>query len=157
MPREVRFSEKSLESVYYCLTRLVDASIAETHVCDSLRLSPETIMESRDTSAALLWAFVLALGLYVGSYFLAVRPGAAVWFTPSGLKTSTLPDYRGLPPRMFLPMHYLDRTFLRPKLWGPSRVWTVRGQNTQILTGGQLTNLTWNPTTGGAALSNVAR
>jgi len=105
----------------------------------------------------MLGTIVLALAVYVGSYFLAVRPGAAVWFTPTSVKTLTLPDYRGLPPRLFEPIHYLDRNFLRPNLWGPVRVWTVRGQNGLMVNGGPLTNLTGKVTTDGTVLSSATR
>lgn len=96
----------------------------------------------------LLGSVVLALVLYVGSYFLVVRPGASVWFTSNGMKILTLPSYRGLPPKVFAPMHYVDRTWLRPGVWGSGRVWVVRGQTGVVAVGSSPTNLTWKVTPG---------
>ena len=110
--------------------------------------------ETRDNDSpiwdlSLLGTVVLALVLYAGSYFLVVRPGASVWFTANGTKILTLPSYRGLPPQLFAPMHYLDRTWLRPKMWSYGRVWVVRGQTGVIAAGPSPTNLTWKAVPGG--------
>jgi hypothetical protein len=118
--------------------------------------------ESRDTDFPFwvlgpLGTVVLVLVIYIGCYFLAVRPGAAVWFAPTGMKTLTLPDYRGLPPRIFAPMHYVDRVFIRPQLWGPGRVWTVRNQNGLVINRATLTNRTWNVNPPGTVLPNRTR
>jgi hypothetical protein len=114
-------------------------------------------MEPRDSWAVILGTIVLALGMYVGSYFLAVRPGAAIWFAPTGKKVFTLPDYRGLPPGIFALMHYFDRNFIRPNLWGSGRVWTVVGQNGVMVNGTSVTNFTWKVTSAGPALSNATK
>jgi hypothetical protein len=114
-------------------------------------------MESRDTWVVIVGTIVLALGVYVGSYFLAVRPRAAIWFTPTGRGVLTLPDYRGLPPRLFAPMHYFDRTYIRPNLWGSVRVWAVQGRDGLLFNRGKLTNLTSNVSTSGGGWSNAPR
>ena len=94
---------------------------------------------------------VLALGMYIGAYFLAVRPGGSVWFTPTGRTLYTLPGYGGLPPRLFAPIHYLDRVLIRPKYWGPGRVWSLNNQAPVFVIQTAPTNLTGNPMTGAAS------
>jgi len=73
---------------------------------------------------------VALVALYVGGYFLLVRPAGP--YTKSGviysrspvvqggkvvLMVETCPDYRGVPEKLFRPMHYLDSHYLRPNLW----------------------------------------
>ncbi len=106
--------------------------------------------ESNWWDLGLLGTVMLALSIYVGSYFLVVRPGASIWFAPSGRKLVMLPSYHGLPPQVFSPIHFVDRTILRPNLWNPARVWVVRGQKGVIAVGTSRTNLTWKMTRGGA-------
>ena len=82
--------------------------------------------------------FVLPLAalllLYVGLYFLTVRPAVvAALFTPGGTLIVNKPDYHGLPPELFAPLNHLDRKFLRPAMWNRVRVWDTR-------TGQPLTN-----------------
>lgn len=98
--------------------------------------------EPRATDS-LFWVIaliIIAMTTYIGSYFVLVRPGASVWFAPTGTKVLTRPDYRGLPPQIFAPMHYVDRSFVRPQLWGSGRPGLVRQQN------GGVTNTTTLPT-----------
>ena len=82
-------------------------------------------MESRDSWGVIVGTIVLALGMYVGSYFRAVRPAPTVLFSAAGRKTLTLPDYCALARRIFAPMHYFDRTFIDPNLWGSGRAQTT--------------------------------
>lgn len=74
-----------------------------------------------------LGPIAVVLLLYLASYFLVVHPGVSVWFAPTGKKILTLPDYRGLPPKLFAPAHYLDRNLLRPRFWGSAgRSWALQ-------------------------------
>lgn len=113
--------------------------------------SLKPVLDSHDSRGLGIGAFVLALGMYIVAYYLAVRPGGAVWFTSTGRKIYTLPSYGGLSPSLFAPIHYLDRTVIRPKYWGPSRVWTLTSQTP--VTGNQttFTNITGNVITGTAS------
>jgi hypothetical protein len=79
-----------------------------------------------------LWLAILVFGavvLYLMLYFLSVRPrlaGLFVSFSPSGRAAYYLPDYHGMPPKIFAPMYELDRTFLRKNLWRFSgQVWSL--------------------------------
>lgn len=84
------------------------------------------------------WIVVIFLAvplLYVGSYFIAVRPAViTVRFSPNGALIVSQPDYHGLPPAIFAPLNQLDRTFLRPRTWNLVRVWNIKQPN------GPLTN-----------------
>lgn len=86
--------------------------------------------DGRSTVDPVLWflaPIAVVLLLYLASYFLVVRPGVSVWFAPTGKKILSLPDYRGLPAKLFAPVHYLDRNLLRPRLWGSSgRSWSLQ-------------------------------
>lgn len=79
-----------------------------------------------DSGIWMLGLVVAAIVAYVSLYFVIVRPGATAWFAPTGVKTFTMPDYRGLSPTIFAPVHYVDRAFLRPRLWGKIRVWSAQ-------------------------------
>src|SRR5579864_7083793 len=85
------------------------------------------------------WIVVIFLAvplLYVGSYFIAVRPGVTtVRFSPNGTVVLVQPDYHGLPPGIFAPLNQLDRTFLRPRLWSLVRVWSIKQPNGPLTNG----------------------
>ena len=80
----------------------------------------------------LIGPIAIAAAMYVGSYFLLVRPGRSVWFVPDGTRLLTSPDYRGLPPQIFEPIHYVDRSFVRPQLWGKGSPGPFQQQNPGI-------------------------
>jgi hypothetical protein len=56
----------------------------------------------------------LILTLYALAYFALARRGATVSFAG---QWASLPDYRGVPESIFLPLHHWDRTVLRPQFW----------------------------------------
>ena len=60
--------------------------------------------------------------LYVGSYFFLVRQGPTMSWPVliNGKRVVALdvsPDYRGLPARLFEPLHEFDRQHFRPGRW----------------------------------------
>jgi hypothetical protein len=90
------------------------------------RVSRTPVMKKRHAIVAVL---VLA-AVYVGGYFLLVRPAGP--YTTNGVITiktpvvqggkmvtlmETCPDYRGVPERLFRPLHYLDTKCFRSSLW----------------------------------------
>jgi hypothetical protein len=78
---------------------------------------PDEIKDS-DLLICALGPLFVALGLYVSAYFLLVQPKSkTASFSPTGITVTVRPDYRGVPPGIFGPMNYLDRTLLRPRLW----------------------------------------
>ena len=84
--------------------------------------------EDREAGDFFLWAlgfFMAVMIAYVVTYFALARPAARIWFAPSGRFIYSSPTYRGLPKGLFEPIHYVDRAFLRPKLWGKVQVWTI--------------------------------
>ena len=81
----------------------------------------------------LLAAVTLVLIVYVSAYILLVRPGARIWFAPTGKTIVVLADYHGVPGQIFAPIHYLDRNLIRPQFWGGAgRTWTVQKQTAAI-------------------------
>jgi len=56
------------------------------------------------------------MALYVGSYFYLVRPMAVVG-NPRNDHFVAAPGYGGVPSVLFIPIHWFDRTALRPGLW----------------------------------------
>jgi hypothetical protein len=54
--------------------------------------------------------------LYVGSYFYFVRPQAAIR-DPATNEFRAIPDYGSVPSFLFTPVHWFDRSVLRPNLW----------------------------------------
>jgi hypothetical protein len=99
---------------------------------------------SNDTSQDADWVpwivvvFLAVPLLYVGSYFLTVRPAVlTVRFSPNGALIVSQPDYHGLPAGIFAPLNQLDRTFLRPQMWNLVRVWSIKNQMGRSQTGCQ--------------------
>lgn len=66
--------------------------------------------------------------LYVAVYFVVARRAvtrtvARGWASSANATVFTpQPDYRGLPARIFEPIHQLDRRFVRRKTWASWRV-----------------------------------
>jgi len=58
------------------------------------------------------------LAAYVGMYFATVKN---LFVSGVGWATCS-PYYRGIPPIVFAPIHYLDRTWLRPSRWSYSLI-----------------------------------
>jgi len=66
------------------------------------------------TAIALAFCVAMTFPFYVAAYFALARPG--VTFQVAG-RWAASAEYRGVPEIMFRPVHHLDRTFFRPRLW----------------------------------------
>ena len=56
--------------------------------------------------------------VYISSYFLLVDSKVTLGSLRDGATWTDLPCYKGgIPEELFYPMHYLDKTYLRPKKW----------------------------------------
>ncbi len=73
-----------------------------------------------------LAAVLAPLIIYIGAYFILARPavsGVVYSRTPvvqAGqvvLSVETYPDYRGVPEKLFRPLHYLDSHYIRSNHW----------------------------------------
>lgn len=83
-------------------------------------------MRARNTTSLdfILLLIGAMLIFYVTAYFLMVRRVVArnVRLSSANTVYSPQPNFRGLPPGLFQPIHEVDRRILRPKTWASWRV-----------------------------------
>jgi hypothetical protein len=70
----------------------------------------------RDQLKMFSWILFCVLCVYVIAYFALVRVGLTIEGRGLG-RVEMHPDYRGLPPELFMPIHEVDRKVLRPGTW----------------------------------------
>jgi hypothetical protein len=62
------------------------------------------------------WALLILLCGYVVAYLALVRVGSGIEVRSAG-RFELHPNYHGLPSDLFIPIHELDRSVLRPRMW----------------------------------------